>query len=95
MNPSQPGHEYTKANVRFGLSVLQSEAVRALDAFADANKETQGKFTISDEKKHNVFMRPQVSSSWFGGCVEASVLTQRNRTPRSKRLRARRIPSLS
>lgn len=38
-----------------------------MDAFANANKETQGKFTIGDEKKHNVFMRPQVSSAWFGG----------------------------
>lgn len=66
VDESQPGHEYTKSNVRFGLSVLQSEAVKALDAFADANKETQGKFTIGDEKKHNVFMRPQVSSAWFG-----------------------------
>ncbi|KAK4137889.1 Metallo-hydrolase/oxidoreductase [Trichocladium antarcticum] len=54
-----PGHEYTKSNVKFGLSVLPSEAVKALDAFAESNKETPGKFTIGDEKKHNVFMRPQ------------------------------------
>lgn len=46
----QPGHEYTKSNVKFALSVLQSEAVKALDAFAQSNKETQGKFTIGDEK---------------------------------------------
>ncbi|CAG8957062.1 hypothetical protein HYFRA_00009263 [Hymenoscyphus fraxineus] len=52
-----PGHEYTKANVKFGISVLQSEAVKNLQAFAEKNKETQGKFTIADEKKHNVFMR--------------------------------------
>ncbi|EMR65820.1 putative hydroxyacylglutathione hydrolase protein [Eutypa lata UCREL1] len=52
-----PGHEYTKSNVKFGLSVLQSEAVKKLQSFADANKETQGKFTIGDEKQHNVFMR--------------------------------------
>ncbi|KAF7941339.1 hypothetical protein EAE99_000976 [Botrytis elliptica] len=52
-----PGHEYTKANVKFAVSVSQSEAVKALEAFADTNKETQGKFTIGDEKKHNVFMR--------------------------------------
>ena len=68
----QPGHEYTKSNVRFGLSVLQSEAVKSLEAFAEKNKETQGRFTIGDEKKHNVFMRPQVSldfvvCSLFGG----------------------------
>lgn len=52
-----PGHEYTKANVKFAVSVSQSKAVKALEAFADQNKETQGKFTIGDEKKHNVFMR--------------------------------------
>ncbi|KAL7625407.1 Cytoplasmic glyoxalase II [Parahypoxylon ruwenzoriense] len=52
-----PGHEYTKSNVKFGLSVLQNEAVKKLQAFAENNKETQGKFTIGDEKLHNVFMR--------------------------------------
>jgi hydroxyacylglutathione hydrolase len=31
--------------------------MKNLDAFAKNNKETQGKFTIGDEKKHNVFMR--------------------------------------
>lgn len=46
----QPGHEYTKANVKFAASVSQSKAVKALQAFADANEETQGKFTIGDEK---------------------------------------------
>ncbi|RYP43042.1 hypothetical protein DL770_011879 [Monosporascus sp. CRB-9-2] len=52
-----PGHEYTKSNVKFGISVLQSEAVKKLQAFAENNKETQGQFTIGDEKQHNVFMR--------------------------------------
>lgn len=46
----QPGHEYTKSNVKFCISVLQSEAVKKLQAFANENKETQGKFTIGDEK---------------------------------------------
>jgi hydroxyacylglutathione hydrolase len=46
----QPGHEYTKANVKFGISVLQSEPVKKLQAFAENNKETQGKFTIGEEK---------------------------------------------
>ena len=55
----QPGHEYTKSNVKFGASILQSDPVLSLQAFADDCKETQGKFTIGDEKKHNVFMRPQ------------------------------------
>ncbi|KAG9235876.1 beta-lactamase-like protein [Amylocarpus encephaloides] len=52
-----PGHEYTKANVKFAMSVLQSEPVKKLHEFAENNKETQGKFTIGDEKQHNVFMR--------------------------------------
>ena len=46
----KPGHEYTKAHVKFGISVLQSEPVKKLQAFAEKNKETQGKFTIGDEK---------------------------------------------
>ena len=46
----QPGHEYTKANVKFGISVLQSDPVKKLQHFAENNKETQGKFTIADEK---------------------------------------------
>ncbi len=37
---TQPGHEYTKANVKFGVSVLQSEAVKKLQAFAENNRET-------------------------------------------------------
>ncbi|KAI1139003.1 hydroxyacylglutathione hydrolase [Hypoxylon sp. FL0543] len=52
-----PGHEYTKSNVKFGISVLQNEATKKLQAFAENNAETQGKFTIGDEKLHNVFMR--------------------------------------
>ncbi|KAI0024336.1 beta-lactamase-like protein [Xylariomycetidae sp. FL0641] len=52
-----PGHEYTKANVKFGISVLQNEAIQKLQSFAQNNKETQGQFTIGDEKQHNVFMR--------------------------------------
>ncbi|PWY94288.1 glyoxylase [Aspergillus sclerotioniger CBS 115572] len=52
-----PGHEYTKGNVQFCLAVSQSEPIKKLEAFANENKETQGKFTIGDEKLHNVFMR--------------------------------------
>ncbi|KAK6006347.1 hypothetical protein QM012_006757 [Aureobasidium pullulans] len=52
-----PGHEYTKGNVKFGIQVMQSEPIKKLEAFANANKQTQGKFTIGDEKLHNVFMR--------------------------------------
>jgi len=54
-----PGHEYTKANVQFAASVLQSDPIKKLQAFAECNTETQGKFTIGDEKLHNVFMKVQ------------------------------------
>lgn len=47
---SQPGHEYTKSNVKFAISVLQSDPVKKLQAFADTNQVTTGKFTIGDEK---------------------------------------------
>ena len=46
----QTGHEYTKSNVKFAKSVQQSEALAKLEAFADANRDTQGTFTIGDEK---------------------------------------------
>jgi len=45
--------------VKFAKSVLNNDAIKKLDDFSQANKETQGKFTIGDEKKHNVFMRVQ------------------------------------
>ncbi|TKA25262.1 hypothetical protein B0A54_17305 [Friedmanniomyces endolithicus] len=45
-----PGHEYTKANVKFAVAVSQSEPIKKLEAFASSNKQTQGKFTIGDEK---------------------------------------------
>ncbi|KAI1096905.1 hydroxyacylglutathione hydrolase [Rostrohypoxylon terebratum] len=54
-----PGHEYTKSNIKFGITVLQNEATKRLQAFAENNRETQGKFTIGDEKLHNVFMRTE------------------------------------
>jgi hydroxyacylglutathione hydrolase len=46
----QPGHEYTKANVKFAASVSQRDAVQKLHSFAENNKITTGKFTIGDEK---------------------------------------------
>lgn len=46
----QPGHEYTKQNVKFLTTVLQTEPVKKLESFAENNKQTQGKFTIKDEK---------------------------------------------
>ena len=47
--------------MKFGIKVQQSEPIKKLESFASANKQTQGKFTIGDEKKHNVFMRLEVS----------------------------------
>ena len=52
-----PGHEYTKSNVKFLLTILPtSEPVKKLQLFADQNEETQGKFTIGDELTYNAFM---------------------------------------
>lgn len=72
----EPGHEYTGANAKFGVSVLPSGPVKALQSFAQDNQETQGKFTIGDEKKHNVFMRPQVRS-WRGRALVALAVNPR------------------
>ncbi|KAK3069468.1 Cytoplasmic glyoxalase II [Teratosphaeriaceae sp. CCFEE 6253] len=49
-----PGHEYTKSNVKFAVTVDQSEPIKRLQSFASANKQTQGKFTIGDEKDPTV-----------------------------------------
>ena len=46
----QPGHEYTLTNCKFLTTVLQTDSVKKLNAFAENNKETQGKFSIGDEK---------------------------------------------
>jgi hydroxyacylglutathione hydrolase len=46
----QPGHEYTKGNVKFGTKVMQTDGIKRLEQYAEENKETQGKFTIGDEK---------------------------------------------
>jgi len=52
-----PGHEYTKSNIKFGKSILDSIWVQKLEKFCDENEQTQGKFTIEDELRHNVFMK--------------------------------------
>ena len=36
--------------MKFLTTVLQTEPVKVLESFAENNKETQGKFTIGDEK---------------------------------------------
>lgn len=50
-----PGHEYTKGNVKFAKTVLNNNAIKRLDEYSQANKETQGKFTIGDEKVSVLF----------------------------------------
>ncbi|PON30197.1 hydroxyacylglutathione hydrolase [Trichoderma gamsii] len=62
-----PGHEYTKSNVRFTVSVSQTEPIKKLQEFAENNEVTTGKFTIGDEKKHNVFMRVNPPKRKTGG----------------------------
>ncbi|KAF7507813.1 hypothetical protein GJ744_010114 [Endocarpon pusillum] len=69
-----PGHEYTRSNVKFLLHVdPHNEAVKRLRDFADANPQTQGCFTIADEKRHNVFMRVRDEAMReVTGCEEPS-----------------------
>lgn len=45
-----PGHEYTRSNLLFAASVLQNDAVRRSQEYASTHEETQGAFTIADEK---------------------------------------------
>ncbi len=53
-----PGHEYTKSNAKFLVKVApQDEEIRKLEEFAEKHRETQGRFTIGNEKRHNLFMR--------------------------------------
>lgn len=52
------GHEYTRSNVAFSRHIEPSNAAMSkLADFARDNECTTGKFTIADEKQHNVFMR--------------------------------------
>ena len=57
----QPGHEYTKNDVKFAKSILQSEPVQKLQDFAENNRVTTGKFTIGDEKVRRVSSRRRVT----------------------------------
>lgn len=52
---TQPGHEYTKGNVKFAVTVSQSEAIKKLESLVNSNKQTQGKSTIGDEKVRRNF----------------------------------------
>lgn len=52
-----PGHEYTRANIKFAKTVMNNDALAKLDTFANGNTHTTGAFTIGDEKEFNPFMR--------------------------------------
>ncbi|GAA96788.1 uncharacterized protein L969DRAFT_252858 [Mixia osmundae IAM 14324] len=53
-----PGHEYTKSNVKFALTVdPDNQALQKLKKYCDEHESTTGVFTLADEKQHNVFMR--------------------------------------
>lgn len=53
-----PGHEYTKSNVKFSKTVLQNDAIKALEKYVNSHEKTTGVFTIGDELEFNPFMRP-------------------------------------
>lgn len=49
-NSVQPGHEYTRGNVKFAIQVSQAEPIKKLQSLVDSNKQTPGKSTLGDEK---------------------------------------------
>ncbi len=51
-----PGHEYTKSNAKFAVSVSSKPEVRELLDYSTANEVTTGRWTMGEERKHNVFM---------------------------------------
>ncbi|KAG4301790.1 hypothetical protein PCK1_001766 [Pneumocystis canis] len=51
-----PGHEYTRNNIKFTRTIFDSDKLSKVSEFANNNKITCGKFTISDEKTYNPFM---------------------------------------
>lgn len=53
-----PGHEYTKSNVKFSKTILQNDAMKALEKYVGGHEKTTGVFTIGDELEFNPFMRP-------------------------------------
>lgn len=54
-----PGHEYTKSNAKFGVSVSDKPEVKDLLDYSTNNEVTAGRWTMAEEKKHNVFMMLQ------------------------------------
>ncbi|GMM51023.1 hydroxyacylglutathione hydrolase [Starmerella bacillaris] len=53
-----PGHEYTKSNVKFAITVdPYNESLKNLGQYCEANEKTTGIFTLKDELSYNPFMR--------------------------------------
>lgn len=60
------GHEYTRSNVKFSETILQSEAISRLKSLSESKEFTAGSSTIGDELEFNPFMRlddPQVQNA--------------------------------
>ena len=54
-----PGHEYTKSNAKFAVSVSSKPEVQQLLDYSTKNEVTTGRWTMGEEKEHNVFMMLQ------------------------------------
>lgn len=53
-----PGHEYTKSNVKFAVTVdPDNKSLRDLERYCGSHEKTTGEFTLDDEKAFNPFMR--------------------------------------
>ena len=52
-----PGHEYTRNNVKFLVTVDEGDDVKRLGELVEREKETQGRSTIAEEKRWNAFMK--------------------------------------
>lgn len=51
------GHEYTKTNAQFALSIMKNPEITALLDYCKNHNTTAGVFTLADELRHNLFMR--------------------------------------
>jgi hydroxyacylglutathione hydrolase len=81
-----PGHEYTKGNVKFAKSLLKDDsAINNLEAYSQANKETQGKFTIKDEKASLVMLTQSVERPLTQSAPQRLHARRRSPTPKDHR----------
>lgn len=51
-----PGHEYTKSNAKFAVSVSSKPEVKELLEYSTQNEVTTGRWNMGEEKRHNVFI---------------------------------------